>query len=293
MDPVWPQTCDLACSFGAFVRSETVRSVAVAIFSIVGLVLVFFRTRAILKQASAALAQAESSKAQADTARISAQIAERQAQIAWDGQLADRFIKTSPLLGAENINGRVGAIISLEEIARQSARHHEIILELLAAFVREWISRGLKKKEGAGKALDSAQTDIALSLEVIGRLKSIAGRPQTKINLARCDLSKYLLTGDFSYASFDGCLMNETQFIHCRLTNAVFDGVEGERIVFFDTTTDIASPSAISEKLRESKQKSGDAPFGINIKPSASVFLPGHMQTASSASYLISGVAKL
>lgn len=49
MDPAWLQTYDFACSFGAPVRSETVRSVAVAIFSSTGLVLVYFRTRAILR----------------------------------------------------------------------------------------------------------------------------------------------------------------------------------------------------------------------------------------------------
>jgi hypothetical protein len=60
-------------------------------------------------------------------------------QIARDGQITDRYIKAVQQLGttdAQNLPIRVGAIFSLERIARESKADYEPIMELLSAYVR-------------------------------------------------------------------------------------------------------------------------------------------------------------
>lgn len=271
MEPVWPQTCDLLCQFSGFVRSEVVRNVAITLFSLAGLFLLFYRTKALLRQASAALAQAESAKAQANTAVSVAKVAERQAEIAWRGQLADRLIKTAPLLGGEEISERMGAVLALEEIARQSPDHHLAIIELLAAFVRESISIGLPKRKGAGKMLDSAQTDVALALDVIGRLNRINGRERPFINLGKCDFTKYVIQGNFQNTSFHGTILNDSLFMDCDLTDSIFADAIGSNI-----TMKNARPYTEGDEIKKFNTS--------NNQPSV---LNTNSMTASSASALL------
>lgn len=299
MQPVWPQTCDAWCQIQSFATNAAIQHIAIAIFSIAGLVLLFYRTRAMLRQSAAALAQAESAKsaaaaaaAQAETAKTSAKIAEKQAQIAWDGQLADRFIKTTPLLGADKINERLGAILALEEIAHQSDRHHTIIIELLAAFIREWVSKGLKLREGAGKILNSAQTDIALALQVIGRINSLPNRPSPEINLAQCDLSKYLISGNFSNAVFHDSLLNNTQFLNVNLSGAIFDEAEGQTIVGLNINPNIRSPDAARHLLINFVQKHDRTPFVFSLPAPPTTPHPLAGATFSSASALMTGFTR-
>jgi hypothetical protein len=53
------------------------------------------------------------------------------------GQVTDRYSKVIEQLGSEKLDVRIGGIYALERIARDSARDHPTIMEVLTAFIRE------------------------------------------------------------------------------------------------------------------------------------------------------------
>ena len=59
-------------------------------------------------------------------------------QLAREGHVTDRYTKAIEQLGSDRLNVRLGAIYALERIMIDSARDHPTIVEVLAAFVREY-----------------------------------------------------------------------------------------------------------------------------------------------------------
>jgi hypothetical protein len=61
----------------------------------------------------------------------------RNADTARQGHVTDRYTKAIEQLGSDRLDVRVGGIFALERIARDSARDQPIVIEVLAAFLRE------------------------------------------------------------------------------------------------------------------------------------------------------------
>jgi type II secretory pathway component PulM len=53
------------------------------------------------------------------------------------GQVTDRYAKAIEQLGSDKLDVRIGGIYALERIARDSARDHPVVMEVLTAFIRE------------------------------------------------------------------------------------------------------------------------------------------------------------
>jgi hypothetical protein len=53
------------------------------------------------------------------------------------GQVTDRYTKAVEQLGSDKLDVRIGGIYALERIARDSARDHPVVMEVLTAFIRE------------------------------------------------------------------------------------------------------------------------------------------------------------
>ena len=53
------------------------------------------------------------------------------------GQVTDRYTKAIEQLGSKEVDVCIGGIYALERIARDSARDHPTVMEVLAAFIRE------------------------------------------------------------------------------------------------------------------------------------------------------------
>ena len=192
----------------------------------------FKSAEAALRQSEAGSKSAEAALKQSEAGAKSAEAALKQSDIAWRGQLADRFIKTAPLLGKDEIKERLGALISLEEIAKHSDEHRWSIIELIAAYVRESITVGMKPGEGAGGTLGTAQTDIAMALDIIGRLNEPEKTLKRAVNLASCNLTKYYLKGNYSHTSFNYCVFEETTFFKCQLEAASFSQINLKSLAF-------------------------------------------------------------
>ena len=54
-----------------------------------------------------------------------------------EGQVTDRYTKAIEQLGSDKLDVRIGGIYALERVARDSARDHPTVMEVLAAFIRE------------------------------------------------------------------------------------------------------------------------------------------------------------
>src|SRR5689334_64926 len=54
-----------------------------------------------------------------------------------EGQVTDRYTKAIEQLGSDKLDVRIGGIYALERIARDSAKDHPTVMEVLTAFVRE------------------------------------------------------------------------------------------------------------------------------------------------------------
>jgi hypothetical protein len=54
-----------------------------------------------------------------------------------EGQVTDRYTKAIEQLGSDKLDVRIGGIYALERIARDSARDHPVVMEVLTAFIRE------------------------------------------------------------------------------------------------------------------------------------------------------------
>ncbi|MEH2118391.1 pentapeptide repeat-containing protein [Nostoc sp.] len=117
----------------------------------------------------------------AEAANKSAEAALKNAEAAQDKQISERFAKAIEQLGNEKIETRLGAIYTLERIAKDSKDYHWTIMEVLTAFVRENapLKKEEEKAEKAKPLIKSEEieqkpklkTDIQAALTVIGRRK--------------------------------------------------------------------------------------------------------------------------
>jgi hypothetical protein len=54
-----------------------------------------------------------------------------------EGPVTDRYTKAIEQLGSDKLDVRIGGIYALERVARDSARDHPTVMEVLTAFIRE------------------------------------------------------------------------------------------------------------------------------------------------------------
>jgi hypothetical protein len=148
-----------------------------------------------------------------------------------EGQVTDRYTKAIEQLGSDKLDVRIGSIFALERVARDSARDHPTVVEVLAAFLREH-SREQWPLPEPGHALVAVRTtrpDVQAAITVIGRRDS--KRDREPINLTRADLTRAdlananliraNLTGaDLTGANLTGAYLNGAQLTGANLTGA-------------------------------------------------------------------------
>jgi hypothetical protein len=162
--------------------------------------------------------------------------------LAQEKQTTDLFVQAIKQLGGEKLEVRLGGIYALERIARDSAKDHGPIMEVLTAYVREnapWprenTSQALKKRPWTKKGLPlmhnlvseegelrlQPDTDIQAILTVIGRLGSAYGKGQAQ----RLDLRKTDLEGaDLREAHLEKAHLEQANLSRSRLEGAKLGG---------------------------------------------------------------------
>jgi hypothetical protein len=95
-------------------------------------------------------------------------------------------------LGADKLDVRIGGIYSLERVARDSARDHPTVMEILATFVREHSNEQWPFPHGDDNAaVRTTRPDVQAALTVIGRRNTI--NDQQPINLSSASLRRAVL----------------------------------------------------------------------------------------------------
>jgi hypothetical protein len=116
--------------------------------------------------------------------------------------VTDRYTKAIEQLGSEKLDVRIGGIYALKRIARDSARVHPTVMEVLTAFIREH-SHEQWPPSGQGQ---STRPDIQAALTVVGRRdphRDIRPIELASAALAEADLADTNLAGaDLAYGDF-------------------------------------------------------------------------------------------
>lgn len=93
------------------------------------------------------------------------------------GQVTDRYTKAIEQLGSNTVDVTIGGIYALERIARDSARDHPSVMEVLAACIREH-SRDPLPRPGPATPERATRPDIQAAVTVIGRRDTTNDRGQ-------------------------------------------------------------------------------------------------------------------
>ena len=84
--------------------------------------------------------------------------------------MTDRYTKAIEQLGSEKLDVRIGGIYALERVARDSARDHPTVVEVLAAFIREHSREPwplLRRRQM--QPVRSTRPDVQAAISVLGR----------------------------------------------------------------------------------------------------------------------------
>jgi hypothetical protein len=168
-----------------------------------------------------------------------------------EGQVTDRYTKAIEQLGSDKLDVRIGGIYALERVARDSAKDHPTIMEVLTAFIREHSREQWPPPDPGGREQERwTSPDIQAAATVIGR--RYAKRDIERINLygaylvhaylrdadltrARLRDAKLIgaildgadLTGaDLSHANLDGADLTGADLRDTDLTGAQLDGAK-------------------------------------------------------------------
>jgi hypothetical protein len=87
-----------------------------------------------------------------------------------EGQVTDRYTKAIEQLGSKELDVRIGGIYALERVARDSAKDHPTVMEVLTAFIREH-SHEQRPPSDAGSPEQErfTQPDVQAAVTVAGR----------------------------------------------------------------------------------------------------------------------------
>lgn len=147
------------------------------------------------------------------------------------GQVTDRYTKAIEQLGSDKLDVRIGAIYALERVARDSARDHPTVMDVLAAFVREHSREPWPVPRSDDKDPDpSTSPDVQAAVTVIGRRNSENDRGRLDLNgadLTRANLNRarfnhaIFVAADLTDADLEGAYM-----IGADLTGAILTGAD-------------------------------------------------------------------
>jgi hypothetical protein len=122
-------------------------------------------------------------------------LSRRTFELTEQGQVTDRYTKAIEQLGDGKLDVRIGGIYALERVARDSARDHPVVIEVLTAFIREHSREQwpLPKHEIDPAPPRETRPDVQAAITVVGRRS--AKHDLQPMNLTGANLTGADLTG--------------------------------------------------------------------------------------------------
>ena len=149
---------------------------------------------------------------------------QQQNKVTEQGQYTDRYTNAVEQLdqsGPDHLQGRLGAVYSLERLARDSPRDQPTIIEMLSAFVRTSRPTPTTPPSGGFRVCPPTQrltSDIQAALAVLGR------RDHRYDNNTRVDLTRICLNGtDLSHMNLDGADLSEADLTGADLAGGTLE----------------------------------------------------------------------
>jgi hypothetical protein len=136
-----------------------------------------------------------------------------------EGQITERFSRAVDQLGHEDLSVQLGGIYALERIARDSARDHGPIMEILTAYVRVHSPWPAQHQLPGG-----LRAEIRAVMTVLGRrnLANERDRAQPPLDLSWTDLRE----GDWTFGCLERVLFRGTHLEGAELAGAHLEGAD-------------------------------------------------------------------
>jgi hypothetical protein len=138
-----------------------------------------------------------------------------------EGQVTDRYTKAVEQLGSKELDVCIGGIYALERIARDSAKDHPTVMEVLTAFIREHSREQWPPPDtGSPEQERLTRPDVQAALSVVGRRDA-------KRDIRRIDLRRATLAGaDLYGAHLDSAILRGATLTRADLTRANLRGAD-------------------------------------------------------------------
>jgi hypothetical protein len=150
-------------------------------------------------------------------------LSRRAFELTEQGQVTDRYTKAIEQLGSDKLDVRIGGIYALERVARDSARDHPTVMEVLTAFVREHSREpwppSTEDEQGVYAPGHGTRPDVLAAAAVIGRRAPRHDRQS--VDLDRAHLTGAHLTGaHFAGANLYGADLSGASLLSADLRGA-------------------------------------------------------------------------
>lgn len=181
--------------------------------------LVFTARNFALQRRSLELAE----EGQRRTLELAEQGQRRTQELTEQGQVTERYSKAIEHLGSEKLDIRIGGIYALERIARDSARDHPTVIDVLTAFIREHSPAGNLRLSEEAVNMQPLEADIQAAVSVIRRrdpLKDVDRINLSKTNLFDANLHNVGLEG----ADLTDAHLRKAELAKSHLENAILKG---------------------------------------------------------------------
>ena len=159
-------------------------------------------------------------------------LSRRTLELTEQGQVTERYTKAIEQLGSDKLDVRIGGIYALERVARDSARDHPTVMEVLTAFIREHSHEPWPPPDhpASQEQERSTRPDVQAAVTVVGRrdannatsgqLTSPARTSAARTSPSRADLTGANLTG----ANLTDADLTRTDLTGADLTRADLSG---------------------------------------------------------------------
>lgn len=153
-----------------------------------------------------------------------------------DDKTPEDFYQAVEQLGSDKASARLGAIYTLEQVAKDSPSKQWTIIETLAAFIRE--NAPYAKNDDEVDELEELillPTDIQAALTVIARRDVSKESKNQKIDLRYVDITGADLSGaNLQNADFTGSCLSGCLFMQANLQGVDFSEVEMQSSVLYE-----------------------------------------------------------
>jgi hypothetical protein len=163
-------------------------------------------------------------------------LSRRTFELTEQGQVTDRYTKAIEQLGSDKLDVRIGGIYALERVARDSAKDHPTVMEVLTAFIRvhsrePWPPPDTSSsgQTGAGSPYglpDNPPEQERLTRPDVQAAVTVVGRRDAELDIQLIDLTgadltrAWLTSADLTGAILTGAILTGADLIGAHLTGA-------------------------------------------------------------------------